>query len=44
MVTVDEGAFYTVLSGLSIVWAALLIISAMMQIHEYSVSKTVLLP
>ena len=27
MVTVDEGAFYTVLSGLSIVWAALLIIS-----------------
>lgn len=42
MVTVDEGAFYTVLSGLSIVWAALLIISAMMQIHEYSVSKTVL--
>src|SRR5699024_3815633 len=42
MVTVDKGAFYTVLSGLSIVWAALLIISAMMQIHEYSVSKTVL--
>jgi len=40
VVTVDEAEFYSVLSGLSLVWAALLIIAAMMQIHEYSVSKT----
>lgn len=40
VVTVDEAEFYSVLSGLLLVWAALLIIAAMMQIHEYSVSKT----
>lgn len=42
VVTVEEGEFYTVLSALSLVWAALLIIAAMMQIHEYSLSKTIL--
>lgn len=42
VVTVDEAEFYTVLSGLSLVWAAALIVAAMMQIHEYSMSKTVL--
>ncbi|MBQ9142779.1 MAG: YIP1 family protein [Lachnospiraceae bacterium] len=41
VVTVDEAEFYTVLSGLSLVWAAALIVAAMMQIHEYSMSKTV---
>ncbi len=40
VVTTEEAEFYSVLSGLSLVWAALLIIAAMMQIHEYSVSKT----
>lgn len=41
-VTVDEREFYTVLSGISLVWAALLIISAMAQIHEYKMSKNLL--
>ncbi len=42
LVTVDEGAFYTVLSGLSLIWAAMLFIVAMMQIHEFTISKTIL--
>lgn len=41
-VTVDERQFYTVLSGVSLVWAGLLILAAMMQIHEYSLGKNVL--
>lgn len=41
-VTVDERQFYTVLSGISLVWAGLLILAAMMQIHEYSPGKNVL--
>ncbi len=41
VVTVEEGAFYSVLSVLSLVWAAGLIIFAMMQIHEYTMSKTI---
>lgn len=41
-VTVDERQFYTVLSGVSLVWAALLILAAMMQIHEYSLGKNIL--
>ncbi len=42
VVTVEEGAFYAVLSVISLVWAVALIIAAMMQIHEYSMSKTIL--
>lgn len=42
VVTVDEGAFYGVFSVLALVWAALLIVAAMMMIHEYSLSKTIL--
>ena len=41
-VTVDEAEFYTVVSGISLVWAALLIIAAMGQIHEYSMAKNIL--
>ncbi len=41
VVTVDEAEFYSVMSAISLVWAALLILAAMMQIHEYSLSKTV---
>lgn len=41
LVTVEEGEFYVVLSALSLVWAALLMIAAMMQIHEYKLSKTI---
>lgn len=42
MVTVDEAEFYSVLSTLSLVLCALLILVAMMQIHEYTLKKTIL--
>lgn len=41
-VTVDEREFYSVLSMVSLVWCALLIIAAMGQIHEYSAGKNIL--
>lgn len=41
MVTEDEGSFYTVLVTISLVWAAVWIIAAMMQIHEYTIGKTI---
>lgn len=41
VVTVDEAEFYTIISGASIVIAGLLILVAMMQIHEYKMSKTI---
>ena len=41
-VTVEEAEFYGVLSGISLVWCALLIIAAMGQIHEYSAGKNIL--
>ncbi len=42
VVTREEGAFYGVAVSFSILWAGVLIVSAMMQIHEYTVSKTIL--
>ncbi len=41
-VTVDEKEFYTVLSALTLVYAAILIVAAMGQIHEYSAGKNIL--
>lgn len=41
MVTVDEGSFYLVLSAISVIWAGGLILAAMMEIHEYKMSKTI---
>ncbi len=41
-ITVDEGAFYIILNALSLIWPAFLIICAMMMIHDYSLSKTLL--
>ncbi len=41
MVTVEEGAFYSVISGFSLVACGVLIVLAMMQIHEYTISKTI---
>lgn len=38
-VTVDEREFYSALSMISLVWAALLFIAAMGQIHEFSAGK-----
>ncbi len=40
VVTYDEAEFYGVLSAISLIWAALLILAAMIQIHEYTVKKT----
>lgn len=42
VVTYDEAEFYGVLSAISLIWAALLILAAMIQIHEYTVKKTLL--
>ena len=41
-ITFDEGAIYWVLAGFSGLWTGLLLLSAMMMIHDYSVFKTVL--
>ncbi|MBQ7429095.1 MAG: YIP1 family protein [Butyrivibrio sp.] len=41
-VTVQEGQFYVVVSTLSLIYAALLVIAAMGQIHEYSAGKNLL--
>ena len=41
-VTVQEAEFYSVVSLLSLVYSALLIIAAMGQIHEYSAGKNLL--
>ena len=41
-VTVDEAEFYSALSAISLVWAALLFIAAMGQIHEFSAGKNLL--
>lgn len=42
LVTVDEKEFYAVLSAISLVYCALLVIAAMGQIHEYSAGKNIL--
>lgn len=41
LVTTDEGAFYSVAATLSLLWVGILILCAMMEIHEYSLSKTI---
>ena len=41
-VTVDEAEFYSVVSAISLVWAGLLVVAAMGQIHEYSAAKNIL--
>ena len=41
-VTVEEGAFYSVLSALSVIYAGILIVVAMGQIHEFSAGKNIL--
>lgn len=42
IVTVDEGAFYLFAVSFSVVWAGVWIVFAMMQIHEYTMRKTLL--
>ena len=41
-VTVDEAEFYSVLSAISLIYAGILIVVAMGQIHEYSAKKNLL--
>ena len=41
VVTEEEGSFYSVLVVISLAWAAVWIIAAMMQIHEYTIGKTI---
>ena len=41
-VTVDEAEFYSVISIISLVWAAMLMIAAMGQIHEFGAGKNML--
>jgi len=42
LITFDEGAVYWFLAGFAAVWTAVLILSGMMMIHDYSFGKTVL--
>ena len=39
LMTVQEGAFYYFLNSFSTLWCAILIMSAMMMIHDYSLTK-----
>lgn len=41
-VTVDEAEFYTAVSVIALVWAGLLMVAAMGQIHEFSMWKNLL--
>jgi len=41
-ITFDEGAIYWVLGGFAMLWTGLLILSAMMMVHDYSLLKTIL--
>ena len=41
-ITVDETGFYSMLAGVSLVWAAVWIVLAMGQIHEFSPGKNIL--
>jgi len=41
LITFDEGAIYWVLVGFSGLWTGILILAAMMMIHDYSLAKTI---
>jgi hypothetical protein len=41
-ITFEEGAVYWVLAGFAAVWTGILILSAMMMVHDYSMPKTLL--
>jgi len=41
-ITFEEGAIYWVLGGFAAIWTGLLILSAMMMVHDYSLLKTIL--
>jgi len=41
-ITFEEGAIYWVLAGFAILWTGILILAAMMMVHDYSMTKTLL--
>jgi len=41
IITFDEGAIYWVLAGFAAIWTGILLLAAMMMIHDYSLAKTV---
>jgi hypothetical protein len=41
-ITFEEGAVYWTLAGLALLWTAVLMLAAMMMVHDYSLTKTVL--
>jgi hypothetical protein len=41
-ITFEEGAIYWVLGGFAVLWTGILILAAMMMIHDYSLVKTIL--
>jgi len=41
-ITFEEGAVYWTLSGFAMLWTGVLMLSAMMMVHDYSLSKTLL--
>jgi len=42
LITYEEGAVYWVLAGFAILWTGILILCAMMMVHDYSMLKTIL--
>lgn len=42
LMTAEEGAFYFYINTFSLIWCALLIMSAMMMIHDYTLGKAIL--
>ncbi|MDR0503042.1 MAG: YIP1 family protein [Treponema sp.] len=41
VITFDEGSVYWVLGGFAILWTGMLILAAMMMVHDYSLTKTI---
>ena len=41
-ITFEEGAIYWVLGGFSVLWTGILMLAAMMMVHDYSLVKTIL--
>jgi len=39
-ITYEEGAIYWVLAGFAAVWTGILLLAAMMMVHDYSLTKT----
>jgi hypothetical protein len=40
LITYEEGAVYWVLASFAVVWTGILVLAAMMMIHDYSITKT----